>query len=59
MQRIQRTVGALVFLGFLGSIAGTGTGCAGLGNACGSLLTLALGLGVAVGTYYLTKEIIK
>lgn len=56
MQRIQRTVAALVFLG---SVSATSTGCAGMGNACGALLSLAIGLGVAVGTYYITNELIK
>lgn len=56
MQRIQRTVAALVFLG---TVAGTSSGCAGMGNACGALLSLAIGLGVAVGTYYLTQELTK
>ena len=54
MQRIQRTVAALVFIG---TVAGSQAGCAGTGGACGAILSLAIGLGVAVGTYYLTNEL--
>jgi len=56
MQRIQRTVAALVFIG---AIASSTTGCSGAGGPAGMLLSLAIGLGVAVGTYYITNELIK
>lgn len=56
MQRIQRTVATLIFVG---SAAGATSGCAGMGSACGALLSLAIGLGVAVGTYYITNELTK
>jgi hypothetical protein len=56
MHRIQRAVAALVFVGV---VASTSTGCSSMGGACGSIFNLALGLGVAVGTYYLTQELTK
>ena len=56
MQRIQRVVAALILIG---SIAGSTGGCTGAGGAGGALLSLAIGLGVAVGTYYITNELNK
>jgi len=54
MQRIQRIIALIVFSG---ALLGGDAGCAQLGSACGALFSVALGLGAAVGSYYLAKSL--
>ena len=54
MQRIHRMVAIAVGLGALAIMLG---GCQGFGSACGAILNLAMGLGAAVGSYYLVQAL--
>jgi hypothetical protein len=54
MIRVRRAVTLLVCFG---AVIPAATGCAGMGNACGMLLNLVIGVGVAVGVYYLTDAL--
>ena len=54
MERIRRALSLVVVLGGVVPVV---TGCQGMGGACGGLLKIALGVGVAVGTYYLVEAL--
>ena len=54
MQRIHRVVAVAVGLGALAVALG---GCQSFGTACGAIFNLALGLGAAVGSYYLVQAL--
>ncbi len=54
MQRIHRTVAIAISLG---AVAFALAGCQSFGTACGAIINIAMGLGVAVGSYYLTQAI--
>lgn len=54
MQRIHRMVAVAIGLGAVAVALG---GCQSFGTACGAIFNIAMGLGVAVGSYYLTQAI--
>lgn len=54
MSRVRRALSLVVFFG---AVMPAVTGCQSLGGACGPFLNLIVGVGVAVGVYYLTQEL--
>ena len=54
MERVRRAVSIAVVLG---GVLPLTTGCSSLGGACGTLLQIAIGVGLAIGTYYLIEEL--
>ena len=54
MERTRRALSLAVVLGGLVPLT---TGCQGAGGMCGALLKIAVGLGVALGSYYLVEAL--